>query len=401
MRHNVSILSRTSLLVLVFALLLSAGILSLSHFYGGVEPNDGTFLTPETAVAAPTAQDLLQKKFDTYNTVTEKDGKKTVTIYSEQQISDFNTRRHNGEWFWLSSEETLFLINDTIKLFETYDEVYVRALDGTVKKYYGLSFFSSEAYFASFGGFDLGVTDASFDLKKDVYETILARITVLNSAMLGQDAIPFAVIDISKRLSITEILMLEDFVNPWCHISSASMPYGILFFNDETIYFYRNIQSNVYTISLNDSNMVFPSETFSQKIPIIKYDIAELNVVIELYEEKSQKLIARIRCTEKTMPTETSQLISMAEQLSHDMIGAPNVSQNTDYRIAVYFNCFELNHLGIFPAQIGFTYCPDGDLNLFSVTAGDDIFQDNLYSLSGCRALAEYINRLLAKQLSN
>ena len=395
MRHNVSFLSRTSLLVLAFALLLSAGILSLSHFYGGVEPNDGTFLTPETAVAAPTAQDLLQKKFDTYNTVTEKDGKKTVTIYSEQQISDFNTRRHNGEWFWLSSEETLFLINDTIKLFETYDEVYVRALDGTVKKYYGLSFFSSEAYFASFGGFDLGVTDASFDLKKDVYETILARITVLNSAMLDETN---CLSDLNFRPDAIELTTLKRFENPWnIYIvpSAKSICFGYWNFHQETIRYTSNIDNQVYLFTKPEGTVVYPQYLQNSSIGAYKYDQGEKNIVIELYETKTNSMIARIRLDKRTHAEELYTIESLFANALDSIKNSSTVAQNSQYRAAVYLNGFYLHNEPIPPIL----YCPDGDLDLYSFTNDHAIFETE-FSLNGGSRFAQYINDLLYSALS-
>ncbi|MBR4054149.1 MAG: hypothetical protein IKK06_05040 [Clostridia bacterium] len=132
---STGILVKTSALILGFTLVLGVGILSLSFSHGGARRNEDTFLTPEHAVAPPTAQELLQKKFDAYNTVTEEDGKSVVTIFSEEQIKDFNNRRDNGEWFSLSAEEALFLISDTKRLFENYDIIRIRNIDGTIKTY--------------------------------------------------------------------------------------------------------------------------------------------------------------------------------------------------------------------------------------------------------------------------
>lgn len=396
MKRNTSILFKTSALVLGFVLLLGVCILSLSFFHADVKPNDDHFLTPEHAVAAPTAQELLQKKFDAYNTVTEEDGKRVVTIFSEEQIADIRTRRENGEWFWLSSEEMLYLINDTVKLFEEYDAVYIRDLDGNLKKYYGLSFFSSDEYYASFGGFDLGVTDASFDLKKDVYETIFGRVEVLNSAVYGQDAIPFAVTDIDRRIHDDEIKKLKSFKNPWHHVSAnANVSFSVSFFNDEAVYYCGNIQGFNYGFSLAEAGLVYPKAMLHSTISSTKYDAAEPNIVIELYDEKSQILIARLRYARDTSPKETAELEDLATQTNHTLSGGQNVTQVTNYRVVAYFNGFHT-----FSSQAGIVYCPDGDLNLFAFTKGDDIFQDEYYPLNGSQALAEYINGLLAEQLS-
>lgn len=396
MKRNINIFCNTSLLVIAFVLLLCLSILSLSHLYGGIESNDSTFLTPETAVAAPTAQDLLQKKFDAYNTVTEKNGKKIVTIYSEEQISDFNTRRHNGEWFWLSSEETLFLINDTIKLFETYDEVYIRMLDGTVKKYYGLSFFSSEAYFASFGGFDLGVTDASFDLKKDIYETILARINVLNSAMLDETNF---LSDLSFRPSSIELVTLKRYENPWniyyTNPFAKSICFGYWNFHQETIRYTSNINNQIYLFAKSEGTVVYPQFLQNASIGAFKYDQSEKNVVIELYDTDSDTMIARIRLDEHTHTEEIDKIESLFMDALDSIENPSTVIQNSRYRVAVYLNGFYLNDEPIPPIL----YCPDGDPDLYSFTNDHAIFETK-FSLNGGLLFAQNINDLLYSALS-
>lgn len=180
-------------MVLGFVLLLGVCILSLSFFHADVKPNDDHFLTPEHAVAAPTAQELLQKKFDAYNTVTEEDGKRVVTIFSEEQIADIRTRRENGEWFWLSSEEMLYLINDTVKLFEEYDVVKVRIFEGN------LLVFERD------------------NKKSHAYDVILERVKVLNNAVyLFPGSNNYTVLtDIKTPLTEIEANYFSGCVNPW------------------------------------------------------------------------------------------------------------------------------------------------------------------------------------------
>lgn len=71
----------------------------------------------------PTAQEEMEQKFSVYNHVTEENGKKILTLFSEEQAEEQWTKRENGEEFRLTYDEILFLINDSARLYETYDEI--------------------------------------------------------------------------------------------------------------------------------------------------------------------------------------------------------------------------------------------------------------------------------------
>lgn len=397
MKRNTVILIKTTSLVLAFMLFLGVGIMSLSFSHSGVKPNDSNFLTPDLAVNAPTSQELLQKKFEIYNTVTEEDGKSVVTIFSEEQITDIRTRRENGEWFWLSGEEMLYLINDTVKLFETYDIVYIRDLEGNLKKYYGLSFFSSEEYYASFGGFDLGVTDASFDLKKDVYETILERVRVLNTAFFPEQSCILT--DLSEEPTDEEKALLNTSVNPWFSISGTSAgkryEYYAWRYSREDISVKR-IDSSVSSLAaFMPDTIVFSQITLPEWLRAHKYDVRGKTAVIELYDEKTQNLIARLRYTEIDNAAIISRLQSGLSEMERQDGSSGSATQITTYRATVYLNGFDTAFYSPNPT---FRYCPDGNIDLFSFTDGNDIFQNDYLPLNGGMALTELINELLEEE---
>lgn len=68
---------------------------------------------------APLAQTALQTKFNAY---LHKEGK-TVTIFSEEQYAELKSVRENDNRIPLTQEEILFLVNDSINLYFTYDEI--------------------------------------------------------------------------------------------------------------------------------------------------------------------------------------------------------------------------------------------------------------------------------------
>lgn len=400
-----SVLLKSLVLVLVFAVLLSVGISLLS--YSNIETrNSDDFSTPEintNTVNAPLSQRQLQKKYNKYNTVTEENGKSVVTIFSEEQIADFNVRRNNGEWFWLSSEEMLFLINNTVELFKTYDIVYIRDLDGNLNKYYGLSFFSSEEYYASFNGFDLGVTDASFDLQKDIYDTILFRVKVFCSFVATKDEWTFCITDISIKPSEKEMTILYGHVNPGFYNGSIDGISSAVFyawtFNKERI-FSQKCNSYIESFYLPDtSTTVYPISLIPTGFNVKKYDNLEKTLIIELYEENSQELIARLRFDEKN----DKHIIADCEQLLKDfktkMNGSNNAQQRTNYRTMVYFNGFEFWDN---KENVAIVYCPDGNINLSRFEDSSDIqFTNNYYWQIGFEATAEYLNTIIHEQLNN
>ena len=403
MKRNTRIFIKTTSLVLAFMLLLGVGIMSLSFSHSGVKPNDNNFLTPDLAVTAPTSQELLQKKFNAYNTVTEENGKSVLTIFSEEQIKDFNDRRDNDEWFWLSSEEMLFLIDDTVKLFEEYDLVYIRDLDGNLKKYYGLSFFSSEEYYASFNGFDLGVTDASFDLNKDIYETIFKRVEIFNSANIysNVDEIYYMFTDIRKALSKNETAQLSNGFNPWFegyNQSKINALFGAWVFNEGEIH-YANISDTNYAInSLNRLN-IYTTDMLTDKISNNKYDRQSKNVVIELYNENTQQLIARLRLDENNNTQHINELEKMLRNFHSNMGGSNNAQQQTEYRAVAYFNGFDF---GENTEDIAIVYCPDGDTDLSRFQdSGNVQFDNHYYWQTGFGIIAEYLNAIIYNQLND
>lgn len=246
---STGILVKTSALILGFTLVLGVGILSLSFSHGGARRNEDTFLTPEHAVAPPTAQELLQKKFEVYNTVTEEDGKSVVTIFSEEQITDIRTRRENGEWFWLSSEEMLYLINDTVNLFETYDVVRVRDLEGVERVY-----------------------DRS-NCQNSVFEVIQERARALNSATYvtlyapEYNIIKYGMLtDCRQPLTARELQTLDQTQNPWYNTPATEIPNMAMWaFGEDIIHFWdKNCWSRYDMLAgyyfWEERTQIFPKE---------------------------------------------------------------------------------------------------------------------------------------------
>ncbi len=84
----------------------------------------GSEITVTPPEDTPEAQKEMEKKFSVYSHVTEtENGKKILTLFSEEQAEEQWAKRQNGEDFRLTYDEILFLINDSARLYETYDEI--------------------------------------------------------------------------------------------------------------------------------------------------------------------------------------------------------------------------------------------------------------------------------------
>ena len=148
MKTQKSLFFKTSLCLLVACAVLSSGMLFIAASVEGTSSINGESVTPAIEDVGGSDADLPPVDdpetpappatvVDRYLTVTEEEGKTVATLYTPEQIADFNARREAGEWFNLSDEEVLALITDTREMFFEYDVIRINNLDGTTSKYYG------------------------------------------------------------------------------------------------------------------------------------------------------------------------------------------------------------------------------------------------------------------------
>ena len=401
MKRTVILALVSLVLMFAFTALTVGGILSVSVQNPGGE--NLTLKIPESmgtgAVDTPLTTRQLQKKYEKFNTVTQENGKTAVTIFSEEQIDDFNKRREQGEWFWLSTEEMLFLIEDTIRLFETYDLVYIRGLDGVLHKYYGLSFFSSEEYYASFGGFDLGVTDASFDMRKDVYKTILERSQTLSSAsgVFPNDS-PFVILDMEKPLTEGQMETIKEGKNP-CYKTGTYFGVALFFF--EKIHYHKQDPNDTLIGAANEA-ILYSRDMDLGPVSYSKYDQNnEKVVVLELYDEESQSLVARLRFDSESDPN----IIAQYEEKSREFLiaGEPEnglFEKFKTYRAVIYLSGFPSESITFRNEKIyAIHYCPIGSPNQLIKTFDSRIFEYQWMYQKISDELTRFTNDLLSEYL--
>ena len=111
-------------LLLVALLTLGVCMYAIGENKDISKPYDmGSEITVTPPEDTPEAQKEMEKKFSVYNHVTEENGKKILTLFSEEQAEEQWMKRRSGEEFRLTYDEILFLINDSARLYETYDEI--------------------------------------------------------------------------------------------------------------------------------------------------------------------------------------------------------------------------------------------------------------------------------------
>ncbi|MBR6506474.1 MAG: hypothetical protein IKT37_02590 [Clostridia bacterium] len=382
----------------------------------GLLPEEESIITDTTV---PTPQEQLSGKFGQYSLVSEADGKSVVSIYSEEQINDFVTRRENGEWFTLSAEDMLFIIDDTLKLFSQYDVINVTGLDGVTASYPGISFYSSEEYKNCFGGLEVGTNEYSFNVEKDIWNVILARVEVLNSAVYGRHGVKTVFADMTTPLDETELWVLAKDVqyffreeipgeNQWTIDESFSR---LSKYSTGAFVFSGQIHINyIESLDCGDrsaSVQLYPDGLIPENLNNVKYDTEGKTVVIEVWDMNAEELVARLRLEGDTDAKEVADLEALWEEFkiylnSEDyrhVSGEEFTNAVSDYRVAVFFMGMEGLH---------------GTNRVSALRFGADSYQDNCQThfgggfdeisepcqLSGSQAISEYVNAILKDRLT-
>ena len=342
-------------------------------------------------------------KYGEFSVISEQGEKRIITLYSAEQITELTERRENGEWFSLSTEEILFLIEDTQRLFLEFDLIRIRDLKGNVHTFRGDKFIFSEEYLASFGGYDLGTTDASFDLRRDFLKTALMRIEVLHSGcFVGKSEFEYLILTGADPLTEKN---MEDLRNAHSGVykRGGNNPIDLqVLSNYQNDLVWIDIRNRFITCiyDISKANQSHRDELFSPTSPLgnagqCKYDNSDC-LIIELWEEsnQTQQLIARVRFDPSTHTNIFQDLESKVAQISISSASAEK--QVKKYRAVVY----GLTLKDFFPQQ-PFVYFPDGDVNQFSYADGMmeyDFMADWLF-MEGVSPVTEYINQLLEKEL--
>ena len=367
----------------------------------------------EVSIDTETPGEVMDGKFGEYCFESEQDGKKVITIYSYEQITDINTRRENGEWFSLTAEEIEYLIWDTKNLIDNYDIVRIRSLDGSISTYYGVSFFGSEDYYACFNGFDMGEVEESysFDFKEELLWAMYKRIEVLNSACalaatgMDENTRDRIVLSDSKPMTESRLNDLAEYYNDvFVHEIDKKG------FEDTAgdVFYFKAVGTNIalwHTENISKGKSAVTAKMLEgnfgySQMGTYKYDCISPNIVIELWSEETQKMVARIRIDEQSDPELIAELRTRCDEFLF-IQDTEQFPPTHNYRAGVYLNGFTV--IDYLP-DIAFMYYPEGNIDQFTLIVGNPVFFElengkTRLGAMGCESVSEFANRMLKERL--
>ena len=194
------------------------------------EMGEAVSLVPEDA---PTAQTEMEAKFAVYNHVLEVGEEKTLVLFSDEQATEQWAKRENGEDFRLTYDEILFLINDSLQLYRTYDEIrltnslkygiFVTEMSGNdhVIDSDGRHFYARDSL--GLNGNTGEISDLSYEEEQKAYEQMLMdvvtiatyRIAMLDSRMRQVDMVSVPYSGRHGSHNVYSIGGQEIFEGPW------------------------------------------------------------------------------------------------------------------------------------------------------------------------------------------
>lgn len=135
----------------------------------------------------PTAQKEMIIKYSVYNHVDETG--KVIKLFSDEQSKSFKKRKKKGERIYLTYDDVLFLINDTIRIYNTYDEVILTDLtDHTIpinKNLFKSGDQTIKTYHGDFSEFNNARAKSEYSIMKEsILEILNYRISVLTTEYL-------------------------------------------------------------------------------------------------------------------------------------------------------------------------------------------------------------------------
>lgn len=115
-------------LVLAFTAVLSVAMFCLPRQKVPTKPvTDDSSNAP--VVIAPQTQEDLQNKFSKFGVKSVENGVRSITLFTDEQIKQSLDKIAAGERFYLTEQEAMFIINDSVRMYEESDQIVMNAWD--------------------------------------------------------------------------------------------------------------------------------------------------------------------------------------------------------------------------------------------------------------------------------
>ena len=288
MKRNIKFFTIVISLLLLSSIILTGCMYAIAADNGEMKPYDlnGQKQNSDSSGGnivedAPLAQDSLQAKFEAMYEISE-DGK-TITVISQDYLSNYWYSNYEKEVIKsLTTEEVYFIIQDSIRIYEEYDEVVLT----------GYTSISSMMQVAERFPFVEGKTIKTqpdvtpyydWDDTEAIYEIILYRLKALSSP---------------KAFFTGEEAMLSVGKEPM--ISSTMLPWTTFYIPD-----YSENTNRDYILSVvgygNKMNSTVDQNEFSELFSFCNKYSAEISFVSKNYEQ-STKVYPTVELDNKTYP---------------------------------------------------------------------------------------------------
>ena len=185
MKKNTITAGTALVLIILFSFLLVGCMNALFDSDYAPEPfADGNFVDESLFAAepAPAPRPGIAEKFSAYSVEENTNGQNVLTLFTEQQIASIAEKRSVGTDSRLTFAEVLFIIKDSMQLYNSFDVINFTYCNPELV--FGIDLETIYPYHGDYSELsDTEVSDKKQQVASEVYRIILYRLALLHSGM--------------------------------------------------------------------------------------------------------------------------------------------------------------------------------------------------------------------------
>ena len=185
MKKNAITAGTALVLIILFSFLLVGCMNALFDSDYAPEPfADGNFVDESLFAAepAPAPRPGIAEKFSAYSVEENTNGQNVLTLFTEQQIASIAEKRSVGTDSRLTFAEVLFIIKDSVQLYNSFDVINFTYCNPELV--FGIDLETIYPYHGDYSELsDTEVSDKKQQVASEVYRIILYRLALLHSGM--------------------------------------------------------------------------------------------------------------------------------------------------------------------------------------------------------------------------